>query len=137
MMIAGYAIAWGVICNDEFVVGAGAFHQLIQRGFQPQMLLEHEGEEIGRWLKIREDDRGLLCVGEVFSDSPRAQLARDLMVSGKLPGLSLGRKETMARPIASGISFVRQVLRIDEISLVEEPRCPAALIDSICEMGAG
>ncbi|MER8644673.1 HK97 family phage prohead protease [Mesorhizobium sp. M1252] len=131
MLIAGHAIAWGVACNDEIVVGQGAFENLIRRGFQPKMLLQHEGEEIGKWIKFEEDDRGLLCVGEL-SDSPRAKLARDLMETGKLTGLSMGRKKGIARPIASGVSFIAVMLDVNEISMVDEPGCPAALLDSFC-----
>ncbi|BCG72685.1 hypothetical protein MesoLj113a_38430 [Mesorhizobium sp. 113-1-2] len=136
MMVAGHAIAWGVACNDEIVVGAGAFRHLLQRGFHPKMLLMHEGEEIGEWVKFEEDERGLLCVGEL-SDSPRARMAREMFEAGKLTGLSMGRKKAIAKPIAPGASFIAIMLDVNEISLVDEPGCPLALITEFCQGSAG
>lgn len=124
-MIAGLASCYGVVCNDQHVIAAGAFRKLLQRGFAPKMLFGHEGKEIGRWIRISEVEAGLFVVGEVVDSQ-----AIEEVETGRCKGLSLGDLVGVRKPIEGGLSLCVEVLGLPEISLVHEPACPAALIES-------
>ncbi|TPN38682.1 HK97 family phage prohead protease [Mesorhizobium sp. B2-3-3] len=134
MLIAGYAVAYGVAYEDYDkvvgvgdVVGQGAFAALLAKGdFRPQMLLSHEGEPIGQWLDFQEDDIGLLAIGSIDRTSPRGLLASQMVESGEIKGLSTNMCG-LARPIAGTKSRVCvQVFKSREISLATNPSNPMA-----------
>ncbi|MER9687138.1 HK97 family phage prohead protease [Mesorhizobium sp. M0139] len=129
-MIAGYASTFGVAVNGQYVIAPGAFDRLLERGFSPRMLLEHEGEPVGEWLKIIADQTGLFVVGRVD-----AAAAIERIEAGDI-GLSLGRKVGLRKMIEGGISLCPQVLDVGEISIVSEPGDPLALITEFA-IGAG
>ncbi|AZV21588.1 HK97 family phage prohead protease [Mesorhizobium sp. M7A.F.Ce.TU.012.03.2.1] len=126
MMVAGYAANYGVLCG-RYIIAKGAFRDLMQRGCKPKMLLNHKGPEIGEWLTIADDDRGLFVIGRLWN-TPRACEAIALYREGCLTGLSLGPKGAAWDTMQCGIKILTAVNRIDEISLCGEPLDPAALI---------
>ncbi|RWN28889.1 HK97 family phage prohead protease [Mesorhizobium sp.] len=130
MMISGYASNYGVVCNT-YIVEVGAFGELVRRGTRPPMWLNHEGPAIGEWVTISDDERGLFVTGRLW-DTARAREAIDLYNEGCLTGLSLGPKGAVWKTMRRGIKVISVIDRIDEISLVGEPRDPAALIESFC-----
>ncbi|RWN72293.1 MAG: hypothetical protein EOS02_27565 [Mesorhizobium sp.] len=134
MMVAGRASNYGVLCG-RYIVAAGAFADLVRRGTRPKMLLNHEGPEIGHWLTVSDDERGLFVTGWLW-DNPRAVEAIQLFNDGCLTGLSLGPKGAVWDAMRCGIRILTEVNRIDEISLVGEPGDPAALITEFA-IGAG
>ncbi|WP_292233231.1 HK97 family phage prohead protease [Mesorhizobium sp.] len=130
-LITGYASNYGVF-NGRYIVAAGAFVDLVRRGAMPKMLLNHEGPEIGEWLTIDEDERGLYVTGKLW-DNRRAREAISLYRSSELPGLSLGPKRRCRwKTMRCGIRLVSHIEAIDEISLVGVPMDPMALIESYC-----
>ena len=131
-MIAGLASCYGVVCNDDqHIIAAGAFTKLVNRGFAPKMLFGHQGEEIGRWLRISEVEAGLFVVGQLVD-----RHAIEEVESGRCRGLSLGDLVGVRRPIERGLSLCVEVLDLPEISIVHQPGNPGALMEAICT-GAG
>ena len=130
-MIAGLACCYGVVCNDDqHVIAAGAFTKLVNRGFAPKMLFGHQGEEIGRWIRISEVEAGLFVVGQLVD-----RHAIEEVGSGRCKGLSLGDLVGVRKPIEGGLSLCVEALDLPEISLVHKPGNPGALIIDYC-MGA-
>ncbi|RVD72935.1 MAG: hypothetical protein E5V62_02965 [Mesorhizobium sp.] len=125
-MVCGYATAWGVVMHDV-IVSRGAFAKLLAAGnFNPKMLLAHEGEEIGRWIEFREDDVGLLAIGQLDLEAKRGRLAFEMIEDGRATGLSLGAPIVgLARPITPEIRHCKEVFSLPEISL-GVPANPAA-----------
>ncbi|PAQ01558.1 HK97 family phage prohead protease [Mesorhizobium mediterraneum] len=134
MMIAGRASNYGVLCG-RYIVASGAFADLVRRGTRPKMLCNHEGPEIGEWMTISDDERGLFVTGRLW-DNPGAIEAIELFNDGCLTGLSLGPKGAAWDMMRCGIKILTEVTRIDEISLVGQPHDPAALITEFA-IGAG
>ncbi|WP_394887290.1 HK97 family phage prohead protease [Mesorhizobium sp. AaZ16] len=128
MRISGYGTLFGVCTNQTHIIGAGAFSNLIRDGWHPQMLLGHEGEECGKWIKIEEDDHGLFVVGDIDETTERGRLAVRMVADGDVGALSLGPKRAVQKPIAPGVSYIPVVLDLTELSLVTIPGCPGALI---------
>ncbi|RWF66631.1 HK97 family phage prohead protease [Mesorhizobium sp.] len=129
-MIAGYATRFGVAANGQHVIAAGAFTGLLKRGFSPKMLFGHEGDPVGKWVNLTEDEHGLFVVGRVDD-----RQAIEEVDSGRCQGFSLGRFVGIRKPIEGGISLCVEVLALPEISIVHEPGNPGALIEAFC-MGA-
>lgn len=135
MMLAGYASNYGVLCG-RYITAYGAFAGLVRRGTKPKMLLNHEGPEIGEWLTITNDRRGLFVTGQLW-DNPRAKEAIQLYDEGCLTGLSLGPKGAAWDEMRCGIKILTEINRIDEISLCGVPGDPAALISLSLTAGQG
>ena len=121
LLIEGYASVFGAVDLMGDVVRAGAFRRLLTRGPErlPMLLQHRSGAIAGRWVKLREDGRGLFVRGLIEVDS-----AKQLAASG-LNGLSIGFRPLMWRRRVGG---GRELTDIDlvEISLVAEPMQPAA-----------
>lgn len=131
MMVAGYATDFSELANNRNLILAGAFAKLISNGWQPAMLLAHEGPPIGEWLKIAENFRGLFLVGKL-DDSERAQTAIAGIEAGELRGLSLSRFIGARAQRDDGVNVCSEVFHCREISFVSEPGNPGALIEAIC-----
>lgn len=130
----GHACLFGVEDLARDVVEPGAFRAtLARRGASGVKMLWHHdpAEPIGRWLEIREDDRGLFVRGRILTDVARGREALALMRGGVLDGLSIGFRAVKGRRDAR--SGIRRLAEIDlwEISLVTFPMQPAARVASV------
>lgn len=130
----GHACLFGVEDLARDVVEPGAFRAtLARRGAGGVKMLWHHdpAEPIGRWLEIREDDRGLFVRGRILTDVARGREALALMRAGVLDGLSIGFRTVKGRRDAR--SGIRRLAEIDlwEISLVTFPMQPAARVASV------
>jgi HK97 family phage prohead protease len=131
---SGHACVFGVEDLAHDVVEHGAFTgTLARRGTDGVKMLWHHdpAEPIGRWLEVREDDRGLFVRGRLIASVGRAREALALMRAGVLDGLSIGfRTVKGARDRRSGI---RRLSEIDlwEISLVTFPMQPQARVATV------
>jgi HK97 family phage prohead protease len=130
----GHACLFGVEDLARDVVEPGAFRTtLARRGAGGVKMLWHHdpAEPIGRWLEIREDDRGLFVRGRILTDVARGREALALMRAGVLDGLSIGFRTVKGRRDAR--SGIRSLAEIDlwEISLVTFPMQPAARVASV------
>ena len=90
----GYASSFGYVLLGGDIVEAGAFRETItKRGAAGvAMLWGHDPRQppIGKWLELREDDRGLVARGQLFLDMARARDVHVGMREGALKGLSIG-----------------------------------------------
>lgn len=137
---AGYASLFGALDLGRDIVERGAFARSIRaRGAAGiRMLYQHDpGEPIGRWIEIREDERGLFVRGQLAGGVARAREVLSLMKDGALDGLSIGFRAVRAR--ADARSGVRHILEADlwEISVVTFPMQPGARVERVKGFAAG
>jgi HK97 family phage prohead protease len=132
----GYASIFDVVDDQGDRVERGAFARSLKesaaRGQPPALLWQHDpGEPIGVWEQLREDARGLACIGRLCLETRRGAEAHALMKQGALSGLSIGyRVRVAARDSASG---VRRLLDVDllEISPVTFPALATARVATV------
>jgi uncharacterized protein len=115
----GYASTFGNIDLGGDIVEAGAFRDTIQKrgAGGVAMLWGHDQRQppIGKWLDLREDDRGLVARGQLILDVAKARDVHALMREGALKGLSIGY-----RIPAGGAEMDRRgVRRIKSADLME------------------
>lgn len=128
---SGHAAVFGVEDLAHDVVEPGAFvASLARRGASGVKMLWHHdpAEPIGRWLEIREDDRGLFVRGRLLPGVARAAEALTLMKAGVLDGLSIGFRTVKGR--RDRPAGVRRLIEVDlwEISIVTFPMQPDARV---------
>ncbi|KQP88081.1 HK97 family phage prohead protease [Methylobacterium sp. Leaf117] len=134
----GYASLFGVPDLGRDVVAPGAFAQsLAARSVAGvRMLWQHDpAEPVGRWLRLREDARGLRVAGQLNLAVQRARELDALLRDGSLDGLSIGFRTLRARPERGGN---RRLEAIDlwEISLVTFPLQAGARITAPAQAAA-
>lgn len=128
---SGYASLFGAVDLGRDVIEPGAFAASLKRrgAGDVRMLYQHDPDQpIGRWLSIREDERGLHVEGKLALGVARAREVHELMKSGALDGLSIGFQTLRARNEAK--AGVRRILSADlwEISVVTFPMQPGARV---------
>lgn len=102
---AGYGAVFGNIDAYGDVIAPGAFKGTLddwsKTGKLPPMLLQHggmgltDGDQmpIGKWMKMREDDRGLYAEGKLINlDTERGKTIYGALSEGVLDGMSIGYK---------------------------------------------
>ncbi len=126
----GYGAIFGNRDNDNDIVVKGAFVDSLKER-TPAMLWQHNTKEpIGRFLDVREDDKGLYVRGKLSMKGKGAE-AYELLSMGAMDGLSIGfvTKEA-TRDAASGTRTIQKA-DLMEISLVTFPANEMARIDSV------
>ncbi len=120
-LISGYASTFGNP-PDAFgsVIAPGAFRKTLERHLRentsPAMFWSHDPvEPIGKWLDVREDDKGLLVDGKIELGTQRGREALALLKSNSVTGLSIGFSVPRGGRKASGDGGET----ISEIELVE------------------
>lgn len=95
-LVQGYASTFGGP-PDAFgsIVAPGAFrNSLVKHKHEnstPAMFWSHNPEKpIGKWLDVREDEKGLLVEGKIELGTQRGREALSLLKSGSVTGLSIG-----------------------------------------------
>ena len=136
---SGYASLFGAVDLGRDVIEPGAFAASLKRrgASDVRMLYQHDPDQpIGRWLSIREDQRGLHVEGKLALGVARAREVHELMKSGALDGLSIGFQTLRARTEAK--AGVRRILSADlwEISVVTFPMQPGARVTAVKAAGA-
>lgn len=129
----GYASLFNVPDLGKDVVMPGAFAESLRKrgAAQIRMLWQHDpGEPIGRWLVLREDERGLRVRGRLSLAVRRARDVHALMRDGAVDGLSIGFRVERAR--AERPTGLRRLEKLDlwEISVVTFPMLPGARVES-------
>lgn len=119
VLIEGYASLFGVEDLSGDVVRAGAFSSRLPHADLPMLLQHRPGAQIGRWVRVLEDGRGLFVRGLIDGKSA-TWIART-----GVDGLSIGFRPQVWTLRPSG---GRTLLKIDlvEVSLVAEPMLPTA-----------
>lgn len=130
----GYASLFGIADLVNDVVEFGAFSKTLElHSSRPvRMLFQHDPDQvIGRWLTLRQDEKGLYVEGQLSLDVTRAKDVHALMLSGALDGLSIGFKTRKSHKDPK--SGARHVSEADlwEISIVTFPMLPDARVTQI------
>lgn len=131
----GYASVFGVQDSDGDVIVKGAFERSLQgyqeRGKYPKMLWQHNPTQIvGKWMEMREDERGLWVKGTLILDVEKGREAYALMKAGELDAMSVGFNISEA---TAGDMRGRVIEEIDlwEVSLVTWGANPDALVTNV------
>jgi HK97 family phage prohead protease len=128
----GYASVFSVVDQGMDVVAPGAFRKSLGSGRKVKMLWQHDqGQMIGVWDEIKEDERGLFVKGRLLKDVRRGAEAITLMRAGALDSMSIGYRTIEASSEADG--RVRKLSEIDlfEISLVTFPMLQEAQVTAM------
>lgn len=114
-LIEGYAALFGRKDTSGDIVRAGAFSRTLRQGAPMPMLLQHKpGAIAGRWVRVKEDSRGLHVRGLIENESALA-----LAVYG-LDGLSIGFRPIMWHRLSDGGRELTDI-ELVEVSLVSDP----------------
>lgn len=130
----GYASLFGVADLVNDIVEFGAFTKTLElHSSRPvRMLFQHDPDQvIGRWLTLRQDNKGLYVEGQLSLDVARAKDVHTLMLSGALDGLSIGFKtRKSSRDQKSGARYISEA-DLWEISVVTFPMLPDARVTQV------
>jgi uncharacterized protein len=133
-VFSGYASVFGRADLGRDVVERGAFAASLRRRGAGgiRMLFQHDpASPIGRWLAIREDEKGLYVRGQLSREAAKAREVLALMRDGALDGLSIGFRTVRAKSEAA--TGLRRILEADlwEISVVTFPMLPEARVAQV------
>ena len=133
---SGYGAVFGNVDWYNDVILPGAFAKSLEKWAEknkmPPVLWNHnDGEPIGVFTNIYEDEKGLFVEGRLLIDDvPRAKSTHALLKAGAIDGLSIGYKTKKANQQTNGI---RELIELDlgEISIVTMPANEESLITSV------
>lgn len=133
---SGYGAVFGNVDWYNDIILPGAFTKSLGRwaakNKMPPVLWNHnDGEPIGVYTKVFEDEKGLFVEGRLLiNDVPRAKSTHALLKAGAIDGLSIGYSTKQANKKADGI---RELIELDlgEISIVTMPANEQSLITSV------
>ena len=133
---SGYGAVFGNVDWYNDVILPGAFAKSLEKWAEknkmPPVLWNHnDGEPIGVYTNIYEDEKGLFVEGRLLiNDVPRAKSTHALLKAGAIDGLSIGYKTKKANQQTNGI---RELIELDlgEISIVTMPANEESLITSV------
>lgn len=128
---SGYASVFGLVDSYGDTIAPGAYSKTLQNRERPiQLRWNHYGGVVGKWLTLREDQKGLYVEGELTPGHSVAQDAYALMKHGAVNGLSIGYRPIDAEQKDDGTRLLKQIDLV-EISIVETPADAAALIGDV------
>lgn len=128
---SGYASVFGLVDSYGDTIAPGAYSKTLQNRERPiQLRWNHYGGVVGKWLTLREDQKGLYVEGELTPGHSVAQDAYALMKHGAVNGLSIGYRPIDVEQKDDGTRLLKQI-ELVEISIVETPADAAALIGDV------
>lgn len=128
---SGYASVFGGVDAYGDTVIPGAYKSTIEMRKRPvQMRWNHFGEVIGKWLDIRETEKGLWVEGELTPGHSKAEDVYASLKHGAISGLSIGYRPVKSFPNETGGLDLHEIDLV-EISVVESPADLAAQIGDI------
>ena len=128
---SGYASVFGGVDAYGDTVMPGAYMSTIEMRKRPvQMRWNHFGEVIGKWLDIRETEKGLWVEGELTPGHSKAEDVYASLKHGAISGLSIGYRPVKSFPNETGGLDLHEIDLV-EISVVESPADLAAQIGDI------
>lgn len=128
---SGYASVFGGVDAYGDTVMPGAYKSTIEMRKRPvQMRWNHFGEVIGKWLDIRETDKGLWVEGELTPGHSKAEDVYASLKHGAISGLSIGYRPVKSFPNETGGLDLHEIDLV-EISIVESPADLAAQIGDV------
>lgn len=133
----GYASTFGNVDLGGDVVERGAFAQTLasKKLKDVKMYFGHDSRSIpiGKWLDLKEDDRGLIARGQLTLDIPKARDVHAAMKDGTLDAMSIGYRVPAGGWEMDRGGKVRRLKSIDllEISVVPMPMNPRSTISRV------
>lgn len=133
---SGYGAVFGNVDWYNDVILPGAFTASLEEWaaknkFPPVLWNHNDGEPIGVYTKLYEDDKGLYVEGKLLIDDvPRAKSTHALLKAGAIDGLSIGYITRKANKQTNGIRELVE-LGLSEISIVTKPANERTLITSV------
>lgn len=123
----GYASTFGNVDLGGDIIERGAFGATLQKRGPGDvaMLWGHDVRQvpIGKWIDMREDDRGLQVRGQLTLDIGRAREVHAALKDGTVKGLSIGYRIPPGGAEMAGNGRVRRIKSVDlhEVSVVTFP----------------
>ena len=128
---SGYASVFGGVDSYGDTIEEGAYKNTLMNRERPiRMRWNHYGEVIGKWMTIREDERGLYVEGELTPGHSKAQDVFASLKHGAIDGLSIGYRVKAFNQIDNDRRLLKEIDLI-EISVVEEPADLSARISEV------
>ncbi|MEL6413500.1 MAG: HK97 family phage prohead protease [Pseudomonadota bacterium] len=124
LLIEGYASLFGVEDLSGDVVRAGAFGSVTEDRALPMLLQHRPGAQIGQWVRLQEDGRGLFVRGLINQKSAAC------LVRNGLDGLSIGFRPLVWSLRPSGGRLLSKI-ELVEVSLVANPMLPSARFEVV------
>lgn len=143
--IEGYGAVFGNIDSHGDVIEPGAFRESLAerakagRPFPPMRKMHgvNSFDPIGVWEEMREDSRGLFVKGRLIGlDTEIGRRNYAMVRDGALRGLSIGYKVKRARAGRGTVKRHLESVHLSEVSLVDEPSNPAAVVTGVKSAGA-
>jgi HK97 family phage major capsid protein/HK97 family phage prohead protease len=134
-LISGYASLFGRPADHvDDVVMSGVYRATLaahkRAGTMPEMLLEHDGDPIGEWLEIEEDELGLRVKGRLDLDTEAGRTTYEALVAGEIDAMSIGYVAVKTGRDKDGARLLYQI-DLREISLVKSPAASRARVLSV------
>ena len=136
---SGYASVFGGVDSYGDTIVRGAFESTLKKNGMPRMFFGHDWSfPIGKWVKAKEDEKGLWVEGELTPGLTRAADVRAALKHETLDGLSIGGflKAGDYEQTENG-RVIRRWSNLVEVSPVVFPADSAARIDPDTVKGAG
>lgn len=128
---SGYASVFGGVDSYGDTIEQGAYKNTLENRERPiRMRWNHYGEVIGKWMTIREDEKGLYVEGELTPGHSKAQDVFASLKHGAIDGLSIGYRVKAFNQIDNDRRLLKEIDLI-EISVVEEPADLSARISEV------
>ena len=119
-IITGYACVFNEIDLANDVIKSGAFTASLDER-TPVMLWNHNSDMVlGKWLEIREDEKGLFVKGQLCLDVEKSQEIYELLKNKSVTGLSIGFSIDKSAYDVNGNRIIEK-LSLFEISIVPIP----------------
>lgn len=137
----GYASIFGNVDQGGDIVERGAFTATLagKKAADVAMLWGHDSRSvpIGKWLELREDDRGLVARGQLTLEIPRARDVHAAMVAGTVKGMSIGYRIPQGGAEFDRNGKVRRIKAADlvEVSVVTFPMNTRAQVGRVKSLG--
>jgi len=128
---SGYASVFGGVDSYGDTIVRGAFDGTLRNNGKPKMFFNHEwAMPIGKWLSVKEDEKGLFVEGELTPGLNLSAEVRAAMQHGTLDGLSIGGfiKKGDYEDTEGG-RVIRKWSNLVEVSPVVFPADSAARVD--------
>jgi len=131
-IVEGYASVWGVLDSHGDVVVKGAFQKSLSENKPVVMLWAHsQSQPVGKWLEIREDERGLYVRGKLNLNTQAGRDAFEHLKAEDITAFSIGYLvNENGSQVKNGVNYLLDV-ELAEISLVSLPSNPQARVTSV------
>lgn len=128
--VEGYASTFGGVDAYGDTIAPGAYTKTLQNRERPiRMRWNHFGPVIGKWVEMREDEKGLWVKGQLTPGHTVAENVYASLRHGAVDGLSIGFMATDLEE--DGDTRLLKEIELFEISVVEEPADLGAKISGV------